>query len=107
MKQELFLLDIDTQVDFFLPQGSRYTSQSRAAGENVRHLFGWAWTNRIPVISTVLVDDLRSRRIREKISFIFGLFPMIAPSRVISSAANLPSFSDRLSRSCGRPRRSF
>ena len=54
MKHELFLLDIDTQLDFFLPQGSRYTPQARTAGKNVRHLFEWAWTSGISVISTLL-----------------------------------------------------
>ena len=54
MKRKLLLLDLDTQVDFFLPEGSRYMSQARMVRANIWRLFELAQKIRIPVISTVL-----------------------------------------------------
>ncbi len=68
MKQELFLLDIETQTDFFLPRGSRFTPQAHQAAENIYRLFDWAWDRQIPVISTVL-------RVRLKEAALMGDAP--------------------------------
>jgi nicotinamidase-related amidase len=48
------LLDIETQQDFFDPDGSCYSAQSEKARANILRLFEWARTDEIPVISTVL-----------------------------------------------------
>ena len=48
------LLDVEVQADFFLPGGSCYSRQSKAAARRIRQLFRWVRRERIPVISTVL-----------------------------------------------------
>lgn len=54
MKYERILLDIETQKDFFLPDGSVYAPPADQALSNVYKLFSWARKNQVPVISTVL-----------------------------------------------------
>jgi nicotinamidase-related amidase len=48
------LLDIETQRDFFSPDGSCYRPQADKAATQIWRLFGWARTHGVPVISTVL-----------------------------------------------------
>ena len=54
MKQEIILLDIAMQADFFLPGGSMYTKEAMNVRSQVYQLFEWASKNHHPVISTVL-----------------------------------------------------
>jgi isochorismate hydrolase len=54
MDQERLLLDIETQQDFFGPDGSCYSRQGEKARSNILRLFEWAGADEIPVISTVL-----------------------------------------------------
>ncbi len=54
MTQEIILLDIATQADFFFPCGSMYTPQGVNVRSQIYKLFGWAKKNHHPVISTVL-----------------------------------------------------
>jgi nicotinamidase-related amidase len=48
------LLDIETQKDFFLPNGSCYTKQAGKARARIYDLFAWARAEDVPVVSTVL-----------------------------------------------------
>lgn len=48
------LLDIETQRDFFSTDGSCYRPQADKVATQIWRLFGWARSNGIPVISTVL-----------------------------------------------------
>lgn len=68
MKPARVLLDVDTQFDFFWPEGSRYCPAASHVGGNIRRLFNWAWEMQIPVISTVL-------RIRPSESWLHGEVP--------------------------------
>ncbi len=52
--QEIVLLDIATQADFFLPGGSMYTREATGVRLQVYKLFKWARQNHYPIISTVL-----------------------------------------------------
>jgi len=54
MRYKKVLLDIETQRDFFAPGGACYSAHSIEAAGNIRRLFAWARTRRIPVISTML-----------------------------------------------------
>ena len=54
MKQELVLLDIETQRDFFCRGGSCYTKRATAVASKVYDLFTWVRAYHIPVMSTVL-----------------------------------------------------
>ena len=54
MKYERILLDVETQKDFFSPDGSIYTPQAREAERQIYRLVSWARKNQVPVISTVL-----------------------------------------------------
>jgi nicotinamidase-related amidase len=52
--QEIILLDVEMQADFFLPDGSMYTQEAMNVRSQVYKLFEWANQNNHPVISTVL-----------------------------------------------------
>jgi len=54
MKQEIILLDVETQADFFLPGGSMYTQEAMNVRSQVYRLFEWASKNHHSIISTVL-----------------------------------------------------
>ena len=54
MKYERILLDIETQRDFFSPDGSVYMPEADQALCNIYKLFSWARKNQVPVVSTVL-----------------------------------------------------
>ena len=68
MEHKRFLLDIDTQLDFFSPAGSRYAPWSPEVAANIRSLFTWALQRQIPIISTVL-------RVRPSESLLMGPEP--------------------------------
>jgi len=61
MAHRQILLDIAVQADFFLPGGSCYSRESKAAAKRIRELFGWVRREKIPVISTVLRVRPRQR----------------------------------------------
>ena len=54
MQYRRVLLDIETQREFFFPEGSFYSERAPAAAKNIRRLSAWACANGVPVISTVL-----------------------------------------------------
>ncbi|MFP4104454.1 MAG: isochorismatase family protein [Phycisphaerae bacterium] len=54
MDHQRILLDIESQRDFFSPDGECYTAKAGLAAENIERLFDWAKEEVIPVISTVL-----------------------------------------------------
>lgn len=54
MKFERLILDVETQKDFFDPDGAAYTSEANLVANNIYRLFAWARNNQVPVISTVL-----------------------------------------------------
>jgi len=54
MISDRVLLDIESQKDFFSPNGSLYLPQSAAVYRQISRLFAWARANEVPVISTVL-----------------------------------------------------
>ena len=54
MKYRCMLMDIETQADFFLPDGSCYTPAASHAAKKIYQLFQWVRAHGIPVISTVL-----------------------------------------------------
>jgi len=54
MSHERFLLDMETQHDFFVRGGSCYREGASEAAKRIYALFAMARTARIPVISTVL-----------------------------------------------------
>jgi nicotinamidase-related amidase len=58
MKHERIFLDIETQNDFFSPDGTLYSDEADAAAEHICELFDWAASTGVPVMSTVL----RTRR---------------------------------------------
>jgi len=47
------LIDIDTQVDFMLPEGALYVTGADKIIPNIKRLFDWAQRNKIPIISSV------------------------------------------------------
>ncbi len=47
------LIDIDTQVDFMLPDGALYVTGADKIIPNLGRLFEWAKRNNIPIISSV------------------------------------------------------
>ncbi len=54
MELERILLDIETQQDFFRPDGALYNERSHPTLERITRLFEWVRRNDIPVMSTVL-----------------------------------------------------
>lgn len=56
MKQDkdFILIDLETQRDFFMPDGSFYTPRAGEVRKNIYTLFDWARCEHIPVISSVL-----------------------------------------------------
>lgn len=54
MNYQRILLDIESQREFFLPNGNYYGPKSPQAAQNIYRLFSWAKANEVPVISTVL-----------------------------------------------------
>ena len=54
MTYQNILLDLNTQSDFFHPNGSCFSPAAEPVAQNVNRLFLWAKARRIPVISTVL-----------------------------------------------------
>lgn len=48
------LLDIESQQDFFSPEGALYGPESSGVARKIARLFAWTRVNDIPVISTVL-----------------------------------------------------
>ena len=54
MTQEIIVLDVAMQADFFLPGGSMFTQNGLDVRSQVYRLFEWADKNCYPVISTVL-----------------------------------------------------
>ena len=54
MNNHIVLLDIETQQDFFLPQGSCYSARADHVRINIIRLFRWARESRLRVISSVL-----------------------------------------------------
>jgi nicotinamidase-related amidase len=52
--KDRILLDIETQTDFFLPEGNCYTKQAAKARARIYDLFAWARAENVPVVSTVL-----------------------------------------------------
>jgi nicotinamidase-related amidase len=51
---DTILLDMETQRDFFSPDGCCFDQRGAKAARNIRKLFAWARDNDIPVLSTVL-----------------------------------------------------
>jgi len=68
MWPDRILLDIETQRDFFDPAGSLYAPGSARAYRQIKRLFKWSKTNKVPVISTVL-------RVRRDQIGLFGPLP--------------------------------
>ena len=54
MASDLVLLDIESQRDFFSPDGALYQPDSAAVYRQISRLFAWVRANGIPVISTLL-----------------------------------------------------
>ena len=54
MVSELVLLDIESQRDFFSPEGALYQSDSAVVYRQIARLFAWARANEIRVMSTLL-----------------------------------------------------
>ena len=54
MTYQRILLDMNTQSDFFDPDGSCFSPAAEGVRLNVYRLFLWAKAHRVPVISTVL-----------------------------------------------------
>jgi nicotinamidase/pyrazinamidase len=52
MKPPLAVLDVDTQVDFMLPQGSLYVPGAVEIIPNLKRLMEWAREKNVPVISS-------------------------------------------------------
>ncbi len=55
--KSLFFLDIDTQRDLMLPQGSLPVPGAERLAPRLRRLFGFAKANEVTVLSTVLSHD--------------------------------------------------
>lgn len=51
---DFVLIDLETQRDFFMPDGSFYMPRADVIRKNIYTLFDWARRQRIPVISSVL-----------------------------------------------------
>jgi nicotinamidase-related amidase len=54
MISDRVLLDIESQQDFFSPEGALYRPESSRVARRIARLFAWSRVNDIPVISTVL-----------------------------------------------------
>ena len=52
MNEPLVFLDIDTQADFMLPEGSLYVPGAAEIVPNLERLMKYAWERQIPVISS-------------------------------------------------------
>ncbi len=54
MASDLVLLDIESQRDFFSPEGALYQPESAGVYRRISRLFAWARANEIRVVSTLL-----------------------------------------------------
>ena len=50
---QLLFLDVDTQRDFFLPEGARPVSGAQGIAPNIQKLMHYAFVHGIPVVSTL------------------------------------------------------
>jgi nicotinamidase/pyrazinamidase len=53
MRQRSVFIDVDTQVDFMLPEGKLYVPGAESLIPNLQHLIRFAMERRIPVVSSV------------------------------------------------------
>lgn len=69
--REYIVIDVDTQEDFLLAEGTRCIRNHRRVLMNIRRMMAWVKFNNIPVISTsrIFPDEIDERKGLEKISY--------------------------------------